>query len=45
MAEVSDNGDGTLRVETRKVDDKEQELKFSNTYTATGVAQDELIKF
>lgn len=44
MVEVSDNGNGTLHVETRKVDDKEQELKFSNTYTATGVAQVEANK-
>ena len=34
VVEVSDNGDGTLHVETRKVDDKEQELKFTNVYEA-----------
>ena len=44
VAEVSDNGDGTLHVETRKVDDKEQELKFTNIYEATGDAQVEANK-
>ena len=44
VAEVSDNGDGTLHVETRKVNDKEQELKFTNIYEATGDAQVEANK-
>ena len=44
VVEVSDNGDGTLHVETRKVDDKEQELKFTNVYEAVGDAQVEANK-
>ncbi|MBD9014182.1 MAG: LPXTG cell wall anchor domain-containing protein, partial [Lachnospiraceae bacterium] len=36
VVEVSDNGDGTLNVDVRKENDKEPELKFTNTYEAKG---------
>ncbi|MEI3192988.1 MAG: FctA domain-containing protein [Lachnospiraceae bacterium] len=36
VVEVSDNGDGTLNVDVRKENDKEPELKFTNTYKAEG---------